>query len=182
MTEQEILLGLLQTLQNGLHRQLEGLSLETLSWKPDPGANSIAVTAWHIGRLLDSLKVRSLENRPMDDQVWLAGGWSTRTGYDPRGIGSRGTGALMGYTQQEVDQVPVLPADQLLAYIDQVSDALSATIGDLSPEALHQPAPGALSDESTSSQVIRHLLIDGFQHLGEIRAYKAMRERLAETG
>ena len=183
MTEQEVLVDLVRKLQDRLHEEIGDLPLEAMGWKPDPGANSIAVTGWHIGRLLDDLNAKFLENRPAEEQVWLAGGWSSRTGYDPRGIGHLGRGMLLDYTPEEVAQVPVLPAHQLLAYIDQAGEALSATLGGLSSDALSRRAPGVPSkDEWTAYRCIKTFLTDAFAHLGEIRAYKAMRERLTEAG
>jgi hypothetical protein len=63
MTDQEILLDLLQDYMRVLPRTVGDLSLEALRWQPGPEANNIAVTVWHVSRAFDLLKVRVLENQ-----------------------------------------------------------------------------------------------------------------------
>ena len=118
MTDQEVLLDLLDTFGQGVQHTVGGMSLDCLRWRPDDEANNIAVTLWHVSRALDLLKVRVLEGRAPEDELWQINGWATQTGYDPRGIGWSGAGNLSGYTQDEVAAVPILPADQLLAYFE----------------------------------------------------------------
>lgn len=98
-----------------LHNTIGDSSIEALAWRLDPEANSIALTAWYVGRFYDCLPTRILKNRPAEDEVWQTRGWSARPGYDPRDVGWGGFGALIGYTQAEVDEVPILPAVDLLA-------------------------------------------------------------------
>ena len=182
MTDKEILLDLVDYLAKNLHETIGDLSIQTLSWQPDPGANSIAATAWHICRMLDRLSIRLLNNRPAEAELWLARGWSARTGYDPRGIGWFDVGILAGYTRAEVEEVPILPAEGLLAYLDQVHEALSASLNDLSSDALAQPALGLPQEPSwTAWGLIRVFLMNAFEHLGEIKAFVAMWERQARA-
>lgn len=77
------------------------------------------MTVWHISRAFDLFKVRFFENRAPKEELWHTCGWAAKTGYDPRGIGRRGFGNLVGYTQEEVEAVPILSAGDLLAYFDQ---------------------------------------------------------------
>src|SRR5688572_11470688 len=99
MTDQEVLLDLLQNFIEALRRTIGDLSLEALRWQPGPEANNIAVTVWHVSRAFDLLKVRVLENEGSEAEQWFTEGWEARTGYDPRGIGIGGFGNLSGYTQ-----------------------------------------------------------------------------------
>ena len=177
MTDKEVLLDLVQFYADDLHPTISGMSLDVLRWQPDPGANNIAVTVWHVARLLDDLWTRAFDNRPAEDQVWMAGGWSTRTGYDPRGIGWHGSGMLFEYTRQEVDEVPILSADDLLAYFDQVNVALRASLEDMPDAALHRRAPRSPVESWTPYRIARLVLMNAYEHLGEIKALKAMWER-----
>ena len=179
MTDKEILLDLIDFLADNLHQTIGDLSPEVLAWQPDSEANNIAVTVWHIGRLLDYLSERLLENRPAEAELWLTRGWCARTGYDPRGIGWNSTGALIGYSRAEVDDVPVLPADELLAYVDQAHEAVSATLKGFPANALYQLAPGCPDEAWTAYEWIRICLMNAFEHLGEIKAFVAMWERKA---
>lgn len=105
MTDQEILLDLLLHLKENIHWILNGMSLEALRWQPDEEANNIAVTVWHVSRACDLFKTRIFENCPPEAELWHTRGWATKTGYDPRGLGTAGFGNLAGYTRAEVDAV-----------------------------------------------------------------------------
>ena len=181
MTFKEFLLDLIDFFADNLHKAIDGLPAEAMAWQPDPGANSIAVTTWHIARLFDILTVRLLEDRCVEDELWAARGWRDRTGYDTRGIAAYGFGALIGYTRAEVEEVPILSADELLSYFDQVRKALCITLNDTSAEALIEVAPGWAQGPWTAYEWIRIVVFNSMEHLGEIRAFKAMQERQAST-
>ena len=177
MTDQEILLDLLLRLTEDVHWTLDGMSLEALRWQPDGEANNIAVTVWHFSRAFDVFKTRLFENGPPEAELWYACGWAVKTGYHPRGIGWGGFGNLAGYTRAEVDAVPILSADELLAYFDQVYEALHSYLGHLSSEALYQPAVGWPDEPQTVYEWLKNLLVDSQEHLGEIKAIKALWDR-----
>jgi hypothetical protein len=177
MTDKELLLGLFQTLSEALHRTLQDLPLDVLRWQPDEEANNIAVTVWHISRAFDLFKVRFFENLPPEEELWHTRGWAAKTGYDPRGIGRRELGNLVGYTQEEVKAVPILSAEDLLAYFDQVYEAMVDYLHALPAEALYQSAIGSPIKEHTIHRWLRNLLVDGFAHWGEIKAILHMWER-----
>ena len=181
MTDKELLLDLYQTLADALHRTIQDLPFGTLHWQPDKEANNIAVTVWHISRAFDLFKVRFFENRAPEEELWHTRGWVAKTGYDPRGIGGRGFGNLYGYTQEEVEAVPILSADDLLAYFDQVHEAMITYLSNLPAEALYRPAAGSPVEEFTMYDWLRNLLVDGLAHWGEIKAIKAMWERRNRT-
>src|SRR5260370_30284396 len=103
---------------------MNGLSPTELAWRPDAQGNSIGVTVWHYSRWLDLLVVRFLQNRSAGEEQWHTQGWATRTGYDPRGIGFAGLGAITGYTQEEVAAIPQMSGEELLAYLDQACTVL----------------------------------------------------------
>ena len=172
----ELLADLVSYLARSVRREVEGLSYEELTWQPDAEGNSIAITVWHFSRWLDLLTVRAFENRPPEEEQWHTRGWAEKTGYDPRGIGFQGFGALTDYTQEEVAAVPVLAADELLTYLDQVCEALRRYLILVPEEALYEPAPG-LGGKRTPYQWIRSILTGSFGHLGEIEALKAMQSR-----
>lgn len=178
MTDQDVLLDLLHTFAAALRRSIAGLSLPALSWQPDPDANNIAVTVWHISRALDLLTVRLLEQHRADHELWFTQGWAAATHYDPRGLGWSGFGNLSGYTREEVAAVPVLTAEQLLIYFDQAVDALSRHVLTMPPAQLQQVAGGwPQQPQPTTYEVIRNFLLDGVGHLGEVRAIHAMWQR-----
>ncbi|HKV01727.1 MAG TPA: hypothetical protein VJQ26_06365, partial [Ktedonobacteraceae bacterium] len=107
---------------------------------------------------------------------WLARGWAERTGYIPHGIGEQGLGTVTGYTLQEVAAIPRLGAQDLLAYLDQVCEALGTFLRSLpSSEPLRQPVyPGR---SRTKQQLLQTVFMGSCGHMGEIEALKAMMKR-----
>jgi len=176
MTGLEVLVDLVTALVEGIHQAVTGLSREELTWRPDAEGNSIGVTVWHCSRGLDVLNVRFLKQQPAEAEQWYTQGWAEKTGYDPRGIGSGGLGMLSGYTQEDVAAIPVLPAAELLAYLDQVGKALRQHLGSMPEAALAQPTRVA-GGRQTAYQLIKEIVLGCVGHLGEIEALKAIQTR-----
>ena len=170
----EQLLDFLNELDQDLFQEIESLSKEELAWQPAPQSNNIGVTVWHFSRWLDLLAVRALQNRPASEEQWFVRGWAKQTGYDPRGIGAHGLGALTGYSWEEVLQVPSLSAAELLAYFTQSKEQLAQHLRRMPAEQLSQPAPG-LGNKRTAYEWIKPVLKGCFWHIGEIQAIKAIR-------
>jgi DinB superfamily len=182
MTSRDILLDLLQTYARALPYALRDLSPDALHWRPDDEANTIALTVWHVSRAFDMLRIRILEKRPPEDELWHTRGWVAKTGYDPRGIGWDGFGNLAGYTQAEVAAVPILSVSELLTYFDQASEALREHLSRMPLDDLQPPLDEANEPEQPGYVWIRNFLMDAHEHLGEIKALKAMWERRMRAG
>ncbi len=184
MNHKDVLIDMLQHFAYGLQRTIADLPKEALQWQPDLEANNIAVTVWHICRALDVLKVKILENLPDRKQLWYIQGWASKTNYDPAGLGIGGFGNLAGYTLEQVKEVPILSAAESLEYFDQVYEALNEYLTNLKIEALEQapigwPSTVGASPESVY-EVLLMFLLDNREHLGEIKAIKAMWNRRCE--
>lgn len=155
-----------------------------LLWQPDAEANNIAVTVWHVCRALDLLKVKIIENQPDPNQLWYSKGWAAKTNYDPTGLGFSGFGNLSGYSLEQVKKVPLLSAAELLEYFDQVYKALNDYLTNIKDEALEGTPIGWPSAAGVSPQsiyiVLMMFLLDNREHLGEIKAIKAMWSRTCE--
>jgi hypothetical protein len=169
----------------GLHRTISDLPNEAMHWQPDAEANNIAVTTWHICRALDVLKVRIIENKPDQNQLWYAMDWAEKTGYEPSGLGFGGFGNLAAYTLDQVKAVPLFSAEDSLAYFDQVYEALRDYLNNVTIETLLEPPTGWPSFGGAPSpdrvyDVILMFLMDNREHLGEIKAIKAMWNRARE--
>lgn len=177
MNDKEVLLDLMHSFSRWVHSVVDGMSKDALSWQPDDDANCIAVTVWHFSRAFDILRVRVLENMPSEAELWFTQNWAASTGYDPRGLGWGGLGFLAEYTREEVEAVPILSADELMKYFDQTADALCDYLQKVPSEDLHRPAVGWLDQSDTAYEWLRHFMMDGLGHLGEIKAINAMWER-----
>ena len=170
MQDIELYADLLAALSKWAHLEIEGLSGEQLAWQPDAEGNSIAVTVWHFSRWLD-VTARLLQGKSPVEELWLTRGWAERTGYNPQGIGKWGLGVVTGYTLQEVAEIPLLSAQELLLYLDQVCETLILFLRALlSSEPLQQPL--SENDPSTKQQLLQEVFMGSCGHMGEIEALK----------
>jgi hypothetical protein len=172
----DVLIDLLDDNRRRLGRTLDRLDPAALHWRPDPGTNSVALTVWHMGRLMDVFLTRMARAEAAEEERWFREGWVERTRYDPRGIGRDGWGSLNDYTQQEVDAVPRLTAEDSLSYLDGVYSVVRAYLAETPNSELQRPAPG-FDGRFTRYQCVQMALMDNVRHLGEIMALKARWER-----
>ena len=152
-----------------VRQRLAPLDDGALEWRADDRGNNVRETVWHMGRWIDVL-TRIQRGTPQETERWFTDGWAQRTGYDPRGIGDDGLGALTGYTFQEVLAVPRLSATELVRYLDSVIGPLAQLLREL-PD-----------DEATARAVRRAtgILQGCLAHVGEIDALLAIRTRTAQ--
>ncbi len=182
MNDVELLVDWIQDLAGSVRAEVAPLSAKELAWQPDPEANNIGVTVWHMARWLDVITTQVLDGQAPEAELWHTRGWMENTGYDPRGIGYKGLGVVMGYTQAEVEAIPVLSADGLLTYFDQTCAAMCDYLRALPPDALHQvPAPES-GRRRTAYQSLKPIVQGCFGHVGEIEALKAMQSRARQRG
>lgn len=174
----DVLIDLLEDNRRRLRRALSPMERGCLAWSPDGQANSIDLTVWHMGRLFDVYLFQLVRGLPAGEECWMRCGWADRTGYDPRGIGDSGWGTLNGYSTEEIAAVPRLDVRQLLAYTDEVYDAVKAFLEGVTMDELQQPGEG-FRNRYTRYQLIQMALTDNIRHLGEIFALQAMWERHA---
>ena len=146
-----------------IERQLARTPDAALHWRPARETNSIGDTVWHIARWLD-LVCMWLQNAAPERQHWMADGWAERTGYDPRGVGTDGLGAISGYSFAEVEAIPKLRADQLREYLDAVCDDV---------------IPRLRGADDTAAQRYKGVVQGTFSHLGEIATIRTLYERQA---
>ncbi|MBN1318239.1 MAG: DinB family protein [Anaerolineales bacterium] len=74
MTDKELLLDFLDYFAGMLQWTLDGITQHELTWQPDPEANNIAVTVWHVSRAFDVFKVHLFQNQPaanFPNSEWL---------------------------------------------------------------------------------------------------------------
>ena len=178
MTDVELLVDWLNDLGSYVHRALDKIPPEQLAWQPDAEANSIGVTVWHMARWLDILSVVAIDNRGAEQELWFTRGWAEKTKYDPRGIGANGLGAVTGYSHAEVKAIPVLSAEDLRAYYDQVSDAVKPKLTQLNANDFARPMATLDGEGKLSLYEWTKGIVQGcFGHIGEIFAMRAMYRR-----
>ena len=168
MNANDILIDLLEDNRRRLHRVLAPMPDECLYWQPDPQANSIAVTIWHMARIFDVFLVRQAQGKTSQDECWFCQGWADRYDYDPRGLGLDGWGILTGYTPAEMNALPHFGRADLLGYLDAVYDNVSAYLDSTTMAELQLDA-----GDYTRYQHIQMALLDNVRHLGEIFALQS---------
>ena len=89
-TANEVMIDYLDENQRHLARFTTEIAEECLHWIPDPDANSIAVTVWHMGRLMGVFLTQQVLEKPSESECWIVKGWAERTDYDRRGLGREG--------------------------------------------------------------------------------------------
>jgi hypothetical protein len=150
-------------LRSALERQLGRTPEMALHWRPAREMNSIGDTVWHVARWLD-LVAMWLQNGSPERQHWIADGWVERTGYDPRGVGTDGLGAISGYTFAEVEAIPALRGDQLRQYLAAVCDDV---------------IPRLREADDAAARRYKGVIQGTFGHLGEIAALRTLYARQA---
>lgn len=155
-----------QALPAAVRRRVDDLTDEQLTWRPTPRANHVGFITWHCLRACD-MQLGRARGVGTDGEVWQTGGFTTRTGYDPRGLGARGIGIGTGYSLAMVDAVPVTKAI-LTEYADAVADAYFAHFATMSDADLD--APAVVPDGAAPTLVVNSLevaLRQFYQHMGE---------------
>ncbi|MEV0248554.1 DUF664 domain-containing protein [Nocardia sp. NPDC050712] len=111
MTSAELLIDAFGRVRENVHGAVAELTLDELSTRLEPGANSIAWLLWHLTRVQDDhiAEVAGL------DQVWTAAGWAKRFDlpFDDAATG-------YGHGDAEIDALAGTSAELLLGYYDAV--------------------------------------------------------------
>ncbi|MSQ15415.1 MAG: DinB family protein [Dehalococcoidia bacterium] len=154
----------LATAWDNLNKATIGLTIEQLAWRPSPQANSIGYTLWHIGRVEDNFIQRFITRV---DEVWAAGGWQERFGYETRGIGT-------GFTVEETGQVPVASIDTLWGYLNEVRGRTLGYMKELDWAALTDKPRADRFPEWSIQTILRQLIAHSIQHLGEINYIRGL--------
>ncbi len=154
----------LATVWDNLHKATIDLIQEQLAWRPSSSANSIGYTLWHVGRVEDNFIQRFILR---GDEVWAAKGWQDKFGYETRGIGT-------GFTTDETEQVPIVPADTLGSYLNEVRASTLGYMKDLDWGTLnHKPREDRFPEWSIQT-ILRQLIAHSNQHLGEINYIRGL--------
>jgi hypothetical protein len=176
MNANDVLIDLLEDNRRRLQRVLDGMSDECILWRPDADANSIAITVWHMARILDVFLTQQANGCAPAEEAWFRRGWAQLTGYDPRGLGQNGWGMLTGFSQSDVAAMPQLARAQILGYLNDVYDAVKGYLSSTSEEQLLSSAPG-FEGKYSKYQCIQMALLDNVRHLGEVFAIQARWQR-----
>jgi hypothetical protein len=154
--------------QEAVHRVVEGLTRDQLTYRIDPDANTIAWLVWHLTRIQDD-HVCGLAGT---QQTWHREGWVDRfeLPFEPDAHG-------YGHRSEDVAAVDV-PGELLLGYHDAVH---AQTVVYL--EGLSEPEYAEIIDRSWDPPVTRAVRLvsvvgDDMQHVGQAAFIRGVVERL----
>lgn len=155
-----------EALPAAVRRRIDDLTDEQFAWRPTPRSNHVAFIAWHCLRACD-MQLGRVRGVGPDGEVWQSGGFTTRTGYDPRGLGARGIGIGTGYSLAMVDAVPATKA-LVTEYAAAVAEAYRAHLATMTDADLD--APALVPEGAAPALAVNCLevaLRQFYQHMGE---------------
>jgi hypothetical protein len=148
--------------ESATEKLMDGLSHEERRFMPSEESHHIDFALWHASRAEDILLNYGVREK---EQLWIRGGWAEKMGIPPTDTG-------LGYTGQQVKDMPVISLDDLLAYFKAVRAETLECVRTIEPdemdkrspfERLHRQLP-----EVTKGGVLAHMVVEPCQHLGQI--------------
>lgn len=167
MTSADLLVDAFGRIQGIVHRTVEGLTIEQLTFRPDSEANSIAWLIWHLTRIEDD----HLADAAQTEQIWTSQGWAKRCGLP---FDSSATG--YGHTSGDVAAV-MLSEDLLIGYQDAVHEFAVRYAGGLRDEDLDRIVDERWDPPVTMGVRLVSVISDGLQHAGQAAYVRGIIER-----
>jgi uncharacterized damage-inducible protein DinB len=148
-----------------VRRALAGLTEEQLTYQVGAEANSIAWLVWHLSRVQDD----HIADVAGTEQVWTADGWADRFGlpFPPEDTG-------YGQSQAEVQAVRGIPADDLAAYHDAVTDQTVRYVEALTDDDLDRIVDTSWDPPVTLAVRLVSVISDDLQHAGQASFVRGM--------
>jgi uncharacterized damage-inducible protein DinB len=169
MDARDLALHSLNEVQAALTKAVDGLTQEDLMRQPEPGANHIAFTLWHMVRVEDWFIHYLFQRVP---QVWESGRWHEKMGLsdDPRVTG-------FGYTAEQVAGFPSVKLRDLVAYGEAVRAGTAAYLRGLEPSKFDEIVKSRLFGEVSIGSLLSHLIVELAQHVGQIAYIRGLLTR-----
>jgi uncharacterized damage-inducible protein DinB len=147
----------------------EGLDTVGLTYRPEPGANSIAWLVWHLSRVQDD----HLSEIAGTDQVWADSCWAERTGIN-RGVTETG----FGDDPEDVAEVVPRSAEALVAYHVAVMDRTVEYLAGADQSELDRIIDRSYDPPVSVGVRLVSVISDSLQHAGQARYLRGIIERL----
>ena len=154
----DVLMDLFDRVPQVTRRAVEGLSEQELTARIDPGANTIAWLAWHIGRGQD----RQLADVAGGGEVWLDEGFARRfeLPFDDAASG-------YGQSSEDVAAVRGVPADLLIEYVEAVHRRIADYLPGLAEDDLARIVDTRWDPPVTLAARLVSMASDALQHAGQ---------------
>ncbi len=167
MLSTELLTEAFGRIRGGVHSALKDASIEVLTYRVDPEANTIAWLVWHLTRVQDD----HIADLMGDDQVWTADGWVGRFNlpFEP---------AATGYGQSAADVAAVRPDPELLGgYYDAVHTRTIDYLGTLTEPDFARIVDTRWDPPVTMAVRLISILSDDLQHAGQAAYVRGLAKR-----
>src|SRR4051794_41197963 len=136
---------------------VDGLDEDALTWRPDPGANTIAWLVWHLTRVQDD----HVAGVAGGEQLWTVGGWVERFRL-PFDVGATG----YGQSAAEVGEVRATP-ELLAGYQDAVHSATVHYLQTLQDDDYARVVDERWEPPVTLAVRLVSVVNDASQHVGQ---------------
>ena len=168
MNTSEVFLEAFGRITQLVRQSVAGAGAEGLSYRPEPGANSIAWLVWHLTRIQDE----HLSDAAGMEQAWITEGWHQRFGMDPD---SHNTGR--GHGPDEVAAILAV-AELLLAHHEGVAARSAAYLGTIDDAELDRIIDRSYDPPVTVGVRLVSVISDNIQHAGQARYLRGIVDRL----
>lgn len=157
MTNFDLLADAFGRIRETVHEATRGLTVEQLSYRPAPNANSIAWLIWHLTRVQDD----HINDAAGTAQVWTADGWVERFDlpFDASATG-------YGHSSAEVAAVTA-NASNLLGYHDAVHERTAEYLSTLGDDDLSRVIDESWNPPVTLGVRLVSVIGDDMQHVGQ---------------
>lgn len=146
---------------------LDGLDRQTLLWRADHEANTIAWLVWHLSRVEDDHLAAAFGRA----QVWHEGGFSERFGlpFNPDAT---------GYGQSPAEVAQVCPEPEMLrSYADAVAERTEELIAGVTEADLGRVVDERWDPPVTLGVRLVSVIGDCLQHVGQAAYVRGLAER-----
>jgi hypothetical protein len=171
MTGTDLLRDNFTRIRDTAHRVVDGLSPADLLWRPDPGANPIAWLVWHTARVQDD----HVAEVAAHDQCWTRDAWPARFGLAPD---TMETG--FGHTPEEVARVRPTRPEDLLDYLDAVTDDTLQWLPGLTVAHLDEVVDESWDPPVTLGVRLVSVTADSWAHLGQAAYVRGLLDRAGD--
>jgi hypothetical protein len=167
METKDVILDAFTRVRDVVHRAVEGLTPDQLTYRIDDESNTIAWLVWHLTRIQDD----HVSDVAGTEQVWTSAGWAKRFSlpFDERAT---------GYGQSSSD-VAALRADAslLLGYLDATHAATQAYVAKLNPDDFERIVDENWDPPVTLAVRLVSVIADDLQHAGQAAFIRGIVER-----
>lgn len=172
MTELSAYKHMIDGASSNLRDAVASVDDEAFNVRPVANANPINFIYFHVLRHWDrDINVYCKQETPESD-AWHRHGLSDALGYESLGLGTQGIGTGYGYSDSEVDGLP-LDDEGLGRYHEILIAETEAFLADLDPATLDDPEDYE-GRRFTTGQRLRHLVAHTYLHLGDIEYAKGL--------